>query len=144
MRYALCAKRGNVNIKHNKVLVLIVWLGDTQTHWASLVRVARSVPLVSMHQSKLLCAETARWDDTRNKTQLLLLPAEHVVRANMLRTNLEAQQQKAVKLVLMGSTKTRILHPPTVAQAVGQACILLPPRVRLVRLALQGSTMVQV
>ena len=44
----------------------------------------------------------------------------------------------------MGSTKTRILHPPTVAQAVGQACILLPPRVRLVRLALQGSTMVQV
>ena len=86
MRFALCAKRGNVNIKHNKVLVLIVWLGDTQTHWASLNRVARSVPLVRMHQSQLLCAEIARWDNTRNKTQLLLLRAKHVMLVNMLRT----------------------------------------------------------
>ena len=96
-----------------------------------------------MHQSKLLAARPARWDNIKNQTELLLMTAKHVLLANMLRTQLEAQRQKAVKLVPTGSTKMRILLPPTVAQAAGQACIL-PPRVRLVRLALQGSTMIQV
>ena len=97
-----------------------------------------------MHQSKLLAARPARWDNIKNQTELLLMTAKHVLLANMLRTQLEAQRQKVVKLVPTGSTKMRILLPPTVAQAAGQACILLPPRVRLVRLALQGSTMLQV
>ena len=99
MRFALCAKRGNVNIKHNKVLVLIVGLGDTQTHWASLSRVARSVPLVSMHQSKLLAARFARWDDIRNKTQLILLPAKHALEAVLLST-----KHKVVRTVQLEHT----------------------------------------
>ena len=50
------AKREDIKIKQNKPAVSHVLLGDTHTQRASLVTLARSVPLVSMHQSPLLSA----------------------------------------------------------------------------------------
>ena len=84
---AQIAKRGDIKMKKGKMIVKGVLLGDMETKMASLVQLARHVMLVNMHQSKLLCAKTARLDNIRNKTQLLLLPVKHVMLVNMLRTS---------------------------------------------------------
>ena len=100
------------------------------------MQIASHVPLENMHQKHLLLsARTARWENISRKTQLLLLPAQAAVPADMLRIHLGAQPQKAANFVPMGSTKTRLLLPPTLAEAVGRACIF-PPKLHPVRLAL--------